>query len=141
MDPITAAIVAAVTFLGPEMAKEGAKAVVKDAYDGLKSVIRHKWGGDSAVAQSLEDVEAKPESKDLAESLDKQVARSGATRDAEVLAALKALSEALAKAEAAKPPSKTVTITASNVGVGNIDQVSGGVFNIGVPDPRSPPKA
>jgi len=131
MEPLTAAIVAAATFLGPEAAKEGVKAVVKDAYDALKSVIHRKWGGDSAVAQSVEAVEAKPLSKDLAESLDKQAARSGAARDAEVLAALKTLAEALTKAEVAKPPSKTVTITATNVGVGNIDQVTGGVINIG----------
>jgi hypothetical protein len=133
MEPLTAAIVAAVTFLGPEAAKEGVKAVVNDAYGALKAVISRKWGGDSAVAQSVQAVERKPKSKDLAESLDEQALRSGAAKDADVLAALTALTEALAKAQGGKAPSKTVTISATNVGVGNIDQVSGGTFNIGLP--------
>jgi hypothetical protein len=125
MEPLTAAIISALTFLGPEVAKEGVKAVVKDAYDGLKSVIHRKWGGDSAVAQSVEAVEAKPQSKDLAESLDKQVAKSGAATDAEVSRALKTLTEALAKVSAERG-AKSVSITAGgDIGVGQIEKFDG----------------
>jgi hypothetical protein len=126
MEPLTTAIITALTFLGPEAAKEGVKAVVKDAYDGLKSVIHHKWGGDSAVAQSVEALEAKPQSRDLAESLDKQVARSGAARDTEVAQALKTLTEVLAKASTETATAKSVSITAGgDIGVGQIETFSG----------------
>jgi hypothetical protein len=126
MEPVTTAIISALTFLGPEAAKEGVKAVVKDAYDGLKSVIHRKWGGDSAVAQSVEAVEAKPHSKDLAENLDKQVARSGAATDADVAQALKTLTEALAKAATEKAAAKSVSITAGgDIGVGQIEKFDG----------------
>jgi hypothetical protein len=136
VDPITAAVVAAATFIGPEAAKEGVKAVVKDAYDALKSVIRRKWGRDSAVAQSVAAVEKKPYSKGLADDLADEVANAGVEKDAEVLQALKALTEALAKTAAEKGPTKTVTVTATNVGVGNIDQITGGTVNIGVSDAK-----
>jgi hypothetical protein len=126
MEPLTAAIISALTFLGPEAAKEGVKAVVKDAYDGLKSVIHRKWGGDSAVAQSVEAVEARPQSKDLAENLDRQVARSGAATDADVARALKTLTEVLAKVSSEKAAAKSVSITAGgDIGVGQIEKFDG----------------
>jgi hypothetical protein len=137
VDPITAAIVAALSTLGSEAAKEGVKSVVRDAYDGLKAVIRRKWGGDSAVAKSVDAVEAKPASQGLAIDLSDEVAKTGAANDAEVLQALKSLTDALAKAAGEKAPTKSVTITAANVGVGNIDAVSGGTFNIGAPAAKS----
>ena len=126
MDPITAAIVAAVSTLGSEAAKEGVKAVVKDAYDGLKSVIRRKWGGDSAVAKSVDAVEAKPKSKGLADDLAEEVANAGAAKDPDVLQALAALTEALARLRAEQPPAKAA---ANQMGVGNIESISGGTFN------------
>jgi hypothetical protein len=39
MDPITATILAVL----PAVASEMAKSTVKDAYEGLKAVIRRKW--------------------------------------------------------------------------------------------------
>jgi ABC-type multidrug transport system fused ATPase/permease subunit len=102
--------------------------VVKDAYDGLKSLIRRKWGGDSAVSKSVDAIEAKPESKGLAIDLADEVAKAGAAKDGEVLRALAALTGALAKISAEKPPAKSVTISATNVGVGNIATVTGGCF-------------
>jgi hypothetical protein len=44
MDPITTAIVAAL----PAMASDLVKSSVKDTYDGLKAVIRRKWGHEGA---------------------------------------------------------------------------------------------
>jgi hypothetical protein len=99
----------------------------------LKSLIRCKWGGDSAVAKSVDAIEAKPESKGLAIDLADEVAKAGAAKDGEVLQALAALTGALARISAEKPPAKSVTISATNVGVGNIDQISGGTMNIGMP--------
>jgi hypothetical protein len=71
-------------------------------------------------------VEAKPQSKDLAENLDKQVARSGAAADVEVAHALKTLTEALAKVSIEKAAAKSVTITAGgDIGVGHIETFDG----------------
>ena len=71
--------------------------------------------------------------KGLAIDLADEVAKTGAAKDGEVLQALAALTGALAKISAEKPPAKSVTISAANVGIGNIDQVSGGTMNIGMP--------
>ena len=123
MEPVTAAIVAALGALGSETAKASLKVVVKDAYDGLKEVIHRKWGADSAVAQSVAAVEKKPQSKGLADDLAEEVGNSGAANDAEVAKALLALTAALAKVELEGPTAKAV---ANQMGIGNIESMTGG---------------
>src|SRR6516225_6073306 len=93
MDPITTAIVAAL----PAVASDLIKSSVKDAYAGLKAVIRRKWGDASPVAKSVDALEANPESKGQAEVLAEQVAAVNATGDAEVMQALAKLVDQLKK--------------------------------------------
>ena len=59
MDPITSAVVAAL----PAIASGLVQSSVKDAYEGLKAVIRRKWGDASPVAKSVDALEANPKSK------------------------------------------------------------------------------
>jgi hypothetical protein len=93
MDPITAAIVAALPALGTDMVSSA----VKDAYSGLKSLIVRKFGATSAVAKSVEDLEASPKSQGRAMVLSEQVGEARATSDADIMAAVRKLVEALAK--------------------------------------------
>jgi len=87
MDPITAAVLAALHALASD--------VIKDAYQGLKSVIRRKWGATSSVARSVDDLEANPKSKRRAVVLAENVAATNLTADAEVMQALAALVDKL----------------------------------------------
>jgi hypothetical protein len=84
MDPITTAIVAAV----PALASDLVKSSVKDAYDGLKAVIRRKWGEAGPLAKAVNDLEANPKSKGQALVLEERVAESKATDDTDVMHAL-----------------------------------------------------
>src|SRR5205085_5853440 len=59
MDPITAAIMAVL----PALASDAVKTGVKDAYDGLKAVIRRKWGESAPIAKAIAAVEEDPTSK------------------------------------------------------------------------------
>jgi hypothetical protein len=90
MDPITTAIVAA-------LAAGLVSSVVKDAYAGLKSLITHKLGSESEVAKSINDLEANPKSRGRAIVLSEQVAETQAASDADIMAAVNKLVEALAK--------------------------------------------
>ena len=126
MDPVTAAIVSAATLLGPEIVKEGVAAVVKDACDELKAVIRRTWGVDSPVAQSIDRIEKKPRSAGLAIDLSDEIAKLDATKVAKVQAALKVLTAALVRSEAAQPSAK---VSATQMGIGNIETVKDGKFD------------
>ena len=91
MDPITAAIVAAL----PSLATDLVQSSVKDAYTGVKAIIRRKWGSESQVAKSVDALEANPKSGGQALILSEQIAAVNATADAEVMLALATLLDEL----------------------------------------------
>jgi hypothetical protein len=84
MDPITAAILAVLPALASDMVKSG----VKDAYEGLKAVIRRKWGDAAAINKAITAVEGDPSSKAQAAVLEKEVRAANATDDTDVIKAL-----------------------------------------------------
>jgi hypothetical protein len=91
MDPITAAILAVL----PALAANTLQAGVKDAYEGLKAVIRHKWGDTAPISKAIAAVEEDPKSKAQAGVLEEKVAAVKASEDTDVLEALQKLVEQL----------------------------------------------
>ncbi len=91
MDPITLAILAA----APALASDLVTSVVKDAYAGVKEIIRCKWGEKSALDEAIAAVEQKPDSKGKAAVLEEEVAAAGAGQDTDLMAAVQKLVEAL----------------------------------------------
>jgi hypothetical protein len=89
MDPITAAILALLPALASDMVKTG----VKDAYEGLKAVIRRKWGEGAPISKAIAAVEEDPTSKAQPAVLEEKVGAVKATEDAEVAQALRQLVE------------------------------------------------
>jgi len=59
IDPITTAILAAL----PALASDMVKSSVKDAYEGLKAVIRRKWGDTAPISRAISSHEEDPKSK------------------------------------------------------------------------------
>ena len=96
MDPITAAIVAALAAGAAVGAAEVSKQAITDAYAGLKAIVQRKWGVDSDLAQALDSLESKPDSSGRQETLAEEVAAAQADQDAEIVAAIRALEEKLA---------------------------------------------
>jgi hypothetical protein len=127
MDPITTAILAAL----PAVASDVVSSAVKDAYAGLKSIITRKFGPRSAVAKSVDDLEANPKSKGQAILLSERIAEAKAMADADIVQALDKLVAALTKAA---PPKVHVEATmtggvagvvgAQNVSIGSLHQVA-----------------
>ena len=89
MDPITAAILAVLPALASDVVKSG----VKDAYEGLKAVIRRKWGDAAPISKAIAAIEEDPKSKAQAAVLEEKVGAVKATEDAEVAQALHQLVE------------------------------------------------
>ena len=89
MDPITAAILAVL----PALASDMVKSTVKDAYEGLKAVIRRKWGDAAPISKAIAALEQDPGSKAQSAVLEEKVGAVKATEDAEVVQALRQLVE------------------------------------------------
>ena len=99
MDPITI-IVSALAAGAAAGLKPKAEQAVKDAYNGLKALILHKYG-----KLSVDALEQKPESKAKRSSVAEDLSDAGAAQDTELLDQAMALLDAIkvhAQAEAAK---------------------------------------
>jgi disulfide oxidoreductase YuzD len=139
MDPITAAIVAALPALASGLVESTVKDAVKDAYEGLKALIRRKWGEASAVAKSVDALEANPNSKGEAAVLAENVAAVKATDDADVMQSLARLVDELKRAKIGERSAVEMTANVSGeavVGVGVAQNVSIGSMNVGAPPKR-----
>ena len=85
MDPITAAVVAAVAKLGDS--------AVKDAYQGLKDLIVRRFGADNRVTRAAQDLEERPDSDARTAVLTEEVAASDVLSEPEIVAAARFLLE------------------------------------------------
>jgi hypothetical protein len=134
MDPITTAIVAALPALGAELFKSS----IKDAYEGLKAVIRQRWGNESRLAKSIEALEERPKSKGEALTLSENIAEVKATADPQVMQALSKLADALKKERLiGNGPLITTNVIDSTVqGIVGAANVSIGSMNVGAPPQR-----
>lgn len=95
MDPITAAIVAAVSAGAVSGLTEVSKTAITDAYRELKALLIKKFGGESDVVHAVNEVEAKPNSVGRKATLQEEVAAVKADQDQEVLHAAQALLQLL----------------------------------------------
>jgi uncharacterized protein YfaP (DUF2135 family) len=93
MDPVST-ILAALTAGAVAASKETAGHVIKDAYEGLKSLIRNKFAGKALARAAVDAHEAEPQSAEAI--LRPALSETAVDQDAELLAAAKAL---LAKAD------------------------------------------
>lgn len=87
MEPVSTAIIAALGMLTQK--------AVQDAYEGLKSVLIKKFGGSSELVATAESLEKNPESAGRRETLKEEIAATRADADEEVVAAARALIEAI----------------------------------------------
>jgi len=93
MDPITAAIVAGIAAGAASGTTETAKQAIVDGYNGLKGLIRRKFGEDSKIVQAVAELESEPDFKPNQEALAGRVAQVKAEQDEELLKAAQELLE------------------------------------------------
>jgi hypothetical protein len=93
MDPVAAAVVAALAAGAATSAGQVGEQVLVDAYTGLKALLRRKFGEQSGVAKAVQELEAKPDSTGRKETLKEEVADAKAAEDPEVRAVAEALLE------------------------------------------------
>ena len=97
MDPITIAIVAALTVGAASGVTEVAKDAIVDSYQALKGLIRRKFGGKGAVVQSLEVLEAKPDAVGRQQTLSEEFIDARVVQDPEIAQAAQQLLDLVQK--------------------------------------------
>jgi hypothetical protein len=119
MDPISTAILAGLAKL--------AEPAIKDAYEGLKSIIIKKFGPHHEVVKAVESVEKKPDSSGRRETLREEIDGSKADSDAEILAAARTLLEKLQQQPGGQETIHQVVTGNRNIFTGRGDIHIGGV--------------
>jgi len=122
MDPVTL-IVAALATGAAAAAQDAATDVVKNGYNGLKSLIARKFGSKPDVINAVMQVEKKPDSENRQGVLKEELQAAGADQDDELLQQVKSFLELLEKSGL----QTGVTYTATNTGSGAIAQGQGAV--------------
>jgi hypothetical protein len=91
VDVIMSAIGAAVSAGAATGATEAGKKAIVDAYDGLKSLIKNRFGSNSEAAVALDKLEAKPDSEGRKQMLSEELESAGAASDPELVSAARTL--------------------------------------------------
>lgn len=87
MDPIVAAVVAALGVMCNASLGEAAKKATVDAYEGLKGLVKRKFAKDHPAAVAIEQIEARRAAPDAVEDLAPKIAQYRLGEDPEILEA------------------------------------------------------
>jgi alkyl hydroperoxide reductase subunit AhpF len=96
MDPITTAILAALVAGVTAGATDVGKKAIIDAYEGLKGIIKKKFGSQNKVTEAISSLEGAPESEGRKLTLQEEVTATEADQDQDILAAVQELEKQLA---------------------------------------------
>jgi hypothetical protein len=125
MDPITAALVAAIA---AGATKVGKTAVV-DAYNGVKALIQRKFG-QTELPVAIEYLEKKPESKGRQETVKEEIEMAKADKDPEIIKEIEKLIEVIQQTPNVheKLGKYNLTIKNSKIGlIGDNATITGGI--------------
>ncbi len=91
MDPITTAIIAALSAGATSGITDASKAAITDAYNALKNLLARKSGAKSEVIQAISSLEAKPASPARQATLQEEITTAALEQDREVVASAQQL--------------------------------------------------
>jgi Het-E N-terminal domain len=132
MDPITTAIVAALSTGAISGLTEVTKTAIGDAYGRLKELLSRKFGNDSDVLHAVEQVETKPDSAGRKTTMQEEIAAVKADQDQDVLQAAQALLQLIH----ALPGGEQHSQTATGNYIAQADRGSSASVNVGSPKER-----
>lgn len=95
MDPVTTAIVAAITAGVTSGAADIGKKALVDTYEALKSLLKTRFGTSSQVVKAVEDLEGTPDSKGRQQTLQEEVSKVHADQDPDLQQAAQQLLDQL----------------------------------------------
>jgi hypothetical protein len=93
MDPVTVAIIAALSAGAKSGVTDAAKKAIVDGYEGLKALLKKKFGSNSDVADAIDKLQAKPDSPGRRETVAEELKAANADAQPELLCAAESLLE------------------------------------------------
>lgn len=93
MDPITLAIIAAISAGVTGGVTSVGKEAIVDAYHGIKNFLKARFGNDSDVVQAIDKLETKPDSKGQRQVVEEEVLAVKAHEDPVILKAAQEMIE------------------------------------------------
>ena len=130
MDPVTGAIVAALTAGVLSGATEVGKKAVVSTYEALKQAIQKKSSAGEDVVESIKSLEQKPESKARQAVVAEEVEEADLSQDPDLVKLAQQLLEALKETEAGQKAMSKYNLRIENSEVGNIGDhahIEGGI--------------
>jgi hypothetical protein len=125
-DVVANAIIAALSAGAVAGATDTAKQGIADAYDGLKSLIKAKFGSRSEVAESIDKLEAKPESEGRKQMLGEELRAINASSDLE----LASVAQSLLELVRSLPAGEVHVQFAQGSGIAQADRSSNATVNL-----------
>jgi hypothetical protein len=127
MDPISTAILAAITAGLTAGTQDTVKSVVGDLYTGLKGLVQRKAGQNAASVQTINLIESNPDVDGFKTTLPAILEKDGITGDAEILAAAEKL-----LSEVQKTDPQAITNVQTVIGQNNAVAGPGGHASVSV---------
>jgi hypothetical protein len=131
-DIVANAIVAALSAGAVAGVSDTAKSGIADAYQGLKSLIKKKFGHDSEVAEAIDKLEAKPDSDGNKKTLAEELEAVNSASDPELVSAAQSL---LSLIKALPQGEKHIQV-AHGTGIAQADRGSTASVTISAPPKR-----
>jgi hypothetical protein len=128
-DIVANAIVVALSAGAVAGAKDTAKSAIADAYQGLKSLVKKKFGHESDAAQAIEEVEAKPDSEGRKKTLAEELNAVNSSSDPELVDAAQSL---IALIKALPEGEKHIQV-ADGIGIAQADRGSSATVTMNAP--------
>jgi hypothetical protein len=129
MEPISTAIIAALTAGAVSGVTESTKKAISDGYTGLKTLIHKKFHSKTDVSDAIAKLEAKPDSPGRQQTLTEELKATNAAEDPELLAAAQSLLELIK----ALPQGGQHIQHAVGIGIAQADR--GGTATVNFPAP------
>jgi hypothetical protein len=127
VDPISAAIIAALAAGAASGATDVAKSALVDGYIGIKNLIKKKWGGDSDVSKAVQQLQDKPDSDARKAMLVEEVKAAKIAEDPE----LTTMAQSLLSLIKSMPDGGKHIQTATGTGIAQADRGSTATVSIG----------
>jgi hypothetical protein len=93
MDPVTTAIVAALSAGAASGATDAAKKAILEGYEGIKALLKKKFGDKADLTEAVDKLEANPTSEGRRVTLQEELKSANAASDPELLRTAQSLLE------------------------------------------------
>jgi superfamily II DNA helicase RecQ len=134
IDLVSVAVIAAVSSGAADGVKDVTKKAIVDSYEGLKGLIKKKYGSSSAVGEAIDKLQDKPDSQGRRETLAEELRAVNANVEPELLSAARTLIKLIE----ALPQGEQHIQLAHGIGIAQADRGGTATVNVwGVPNKKN----